>query len=274
MDKFTLSIDKRKFQSTNATWNALMLNDPWSVGYVSDLIERKPFQNKEDWEKHYYESGTARQALLLKLPSNDKKLLNNFLLKKENPSLFKKIPHQLKRLNTGYGRTREDLTAKAQVLKEKMNTRLSLDECFECVRFRTICETWNGIKIREKEAIEKLKALFPMIHFQKTDGEIDYQFGVDYELFLNEKLLGGIQIKPKSYLGNAAYIQKAKQANARKHAEYTHKTGTNVRVVVADLNGNILNDDDFLQRLGSYYRRHVLNLKNRRLHRITDERPD
>ena len=38
MTEFVLSIDTRKFSSTNALWNDLMLNDPLSVGYVSTLI--------------------------------------------------------------------------------------------------------------------------------------------------------------------------------------------------------------------------------------------
>ena len=48
MDEFVLGIDKEKFRSTNAKWNELMLNDPWSVGYVSTLIEAANWKNKED----------------------------------------------------------------------------------------------------------------------------------------------------------------------------------------------------------------------------------
>lgn len=54
MDEFILSIDKEKFRSTNAKWNKLMLNDPWSVGYVSTLIETANWKNKEEWETTYY----------------------------------------------------------------------------------------------------------------------------------------------------------------------------------------------------------------------------
>ena len=51
MDEFVLSIDKDKFRSTNAKWNELMLNDPWSVGYVSTLIEAANWKCKEEWEE-------------------------------------------------------------------------------------------------------------------------------------------------------------------------------------------------------------------------------
>lgn len=101
---------------------------------------------------------------------------------------------------------KEDLMQKAKVLYENTTSpRLSIDECFECVRFRVSCETWNGIVHREKNAIACLKEMFPKIDFQKVSGKKDYQYAVDYELFLNGLLLGGIQIKPQSYLGNANY---------------------------------------------------------------------
>jgi hypothetical protein len=44
--EFVLNIDANRFRSTNASWNALMLNDPWSVGYVTTLIELVPFAKK------------------------------------------------------------------------------------------------------------------------------------------------------------------------------------------------------------------------------------
>ena len=58
MDEFVLTIDKDKFRSTNAKWNELMLNDPWSVGYVSTLIEAANWKNKEEWEE------TIQKAIL------------------------------------------------------------------------------------------------------------------------------------------------------------------------------------------------------------------
>ena len=48
MDEFLLTIDKIKFRNTNAAWNELCLNDPWSVGYVSTLVEVHPFNIKKN----------------------------------------------------------------------------------------------------------------------------------------------------------------------------------------------------------------------------------
>ena len=70
MDEFVLSIDKDKFRSTNAKWNELMLNDPWSVGYVSTLIEAAIWKNKEEWEETYYASGKVRNDMINKMSSS------------------------------------------------------------------------------------------------------------------------------------------------------------------------------------------------------------
>lgn len=67
MIEFFLTIDIHKFRSTNATWNALMLDDHWSVGYVTTLIELMPFTQKEEWEKYYYESGRLRELAISKI---------------------------------------------------------------------------------------------------------------------------------------------------------------------------------------------------------------
>lgn len=64
MDEFKLPIDEAKFRSTNGMWNRLMLNDPWSVGYVSTLIELQEWESKEQWEEFYYANGEQRNALL------------------------------------------------------------------------------------------------------------------------------------------------------------------------------------------------------------------
>lgn len=256
-DTFFLSIDRDKFRSTNAIWNELRLNDPWSVGYVSDLIAKKSFLTKEEWEQFYYDSGHERYKQLLKLSLQTRNLLNNFMLKKQNPAKIKTISPNLIKLNTFYGRTKNDLMLKAKVLCKEINYSLSLEECFTCVRFRTICETWNGIVIVEKNTIKNLQTRFPEIIFCKVDGERDYKYAIDYELFYNGKLLGAIQIKPKSYSGNAPYIKRAKKANERKHQKYNKDFCKNVRFIIADKNGNILNDDDFIPRMTQYYRQHL-----------------
>lgn len=62
MEEFKLSINIDKFRSTNGIWNDLMLNDPWSVGYVSQLIETKEWVSKEEWEEFYYLKGKEKKT--------------------------------------------------------------------------------------------------------------------------------------------------------------------------------------------------------------------
>ena len=238
MDEFVLGIDRDKFSSTNSMWNTLMLNDPWSVGYVSTLIELQVWQSKEDWEEFYYRSGEQRQALL----GDNRDLLDNFSLIRTDRAAVNKLPWNVKNLNTQYGRTREDLKRKAEVLYAVVRNNgheLTLEECEECVRFRVICETWNGIILRENNTIEVLTARFPMLSFEKTSGEVDHTYAVDFEVFCAGSLICGIQIKPQSYTWNAPYIVKARTANKAKNAAYTKLKGVPVFDIISKTNGEI-----------------------------------
>lgn len=240
MEEFVLGIDREKFSSTNAKWNSLMLNDPWSVGYVSTLIELQAWHSKEEWEDFYYQSGEQRRALL----GDNRDLLDNFSLVRTNRAEITKLPWAIKNLNTQYGRTREDLKKRAEALYAAVCNNghgLTLEECEECVRFRVICETWNGIILRENNTVSVLSAKFPMLSFEKTSGEIDHTYAVDYEVFRSGSLICGIQIKPKSYTWNAPYIAKARTANIAKNSAYTKLKGVPVFDVISKSDGEIQN---------------------------------
>ena len=140
MDSFQLIIDPDKFRSTNSMWNELMLNDPWSVGYVSTLIELQDWKCKEEWENFYYKSGQKRRTLL----GANVALLDDYTLIRNHKSDIYRLSWELKNINYQYGRTPSDLMIKAQDLYSHIKNNgfgLSVDECFECVRYRTICET-------------------------------------------------------------------------------------------------------------------------------------
>ena len=88
-------------------------------------------------------------------------------------------------------------------------TDITAEECIECVRFRTICETWNGIVIRERNTVTILKVVsFRHADFVKVDGAFDHLYAVDYEIFLRGKPVCGVQIKPQSYTYETSYITK------------------------------------------------------------------
>lgn len=242
--EFQLTIDSAKFRATNAAWNQLMLNDPWSVGYVSTLIEMESYSTKEDWEDFYYKSGEKRNELLKNVDVNVFQVLENDKDIRKSKATARNFDWKTRSINTSYGRTKEQLLEKGKLLRDLMKNNgvaLSENEAFECVRFRVICETWNGIIIRERNTVHKLSALFPTTEFRKVSGEMDHQFAVDYELYYHGKLAAAIQIKPTSYNGTAAYILKAKRANNIKNELYFEKFGAKVIDVLSDTKGNIQN---------------------------------
>lgn len=245
MDEFTLTIDIAKFRSTNAKWNELMLNAPWSIGYVSTLIKTKEWQNKEEWEEAYYLSGEERNRLIKEHKSFSPDYFNNIAIP-YNKNIYNTIPSSIKSINTQYGRTLEDLRQKAEILYKAVKDNghnLSLEECFECVRFRIICETWNGIALREKKTLETLKRVFPSLLFIKSDGEIDYKYAVDIQVYQGHHLLCALQIKPPSYLGDTPYIAKAKFANLKKNEDYHQFYGVPVFTVISTNQGEIKNPE-------------------------------
>ena len=118
MDEFILSIDKEKFRSTNAKWNKLMLNDPWSVGYVSTLIETANWKNKEEWETTYYASGEVRNQLIEQNAAKlgySKEFFNDTTIPM-NKKKYYALSWDVKNINTQKGRTIEDLKNKAKIL--------------------------------------------------------------------------------------------------------------------------------------------------------------
>lgn len=241
-NEFKIGIDANLFRSTNDAWNKLMLNDPWSVGYVTTLIETKQWSSKDEWERFYYLSGEERAQ---KAGSNYD-IIENFQLIRTNKAAIYGLSWELKNFNYQYGRTKEDLMRRAKVLYQYMHDQLhspiSLDECFECVRFRTICETWNGVIVREQNTVNKLQYLFGnSVTIKKTDGEIDHEYAVDYEVYVKGALKFGIQIKPKSYLGNAPYLRRARYANEQKFTAYKEKFGCPVYVIISKTSGEIQN---------------------------------
>lgn len=256
MDEFLLTIDEVKFRNTNAAWNKLCLNDPWSVGYVSTLVEAHLFNAKEEWEDFYYQSGQKRQELVNSLNNQLQRLLNDHILRHTDSQQILSIDGQLKNLNFYYGRTKDQLREKGIILYEAVSNRgikISQEECIECVRFRTICETWNGIIIRERNTISYLKKIIPGIEFLKTEGAFDHKYAVDYELSTNGNVFCAIQIKPKSYTYNTAYITKARESNARKNQFYFEKYHKPVINIISRSNGGIENEEVIRQ---------IIDLKN------------
>lgn len=246
MDEFLLTIDPEIFRKTNLRWNELRLNDPWSVGYVSRLIEERVFSSKEEWENYYYETGDTRKKLIG--GSVFEKFLNDETVPAKYANLLGKLSEKEKVHNHNYGRTLDELKKKGAILYQSLKTdipEMTEEIGFECVRFRVICETWNGIVLREKKTLKTLYSVFPDLTFRKTTGDFDYEYGVDYEALKHDNtLLFAIQIKPQSYIqSNASYIEKARSANKEKNQKYLNKFGAEVYTIVSTTSGNIINNE-------------------------------
>jgi len=246
MEEFINTVDPDKFRRTNYVWNSLMLNDPWSVGYVTTLIESRQFINKEEWEAFYYEMGEVRIAELQSLPPATIEDLNNELLIKTNRQQISQLEPDIININTLNGRTKADFEKKGRILFDNVVSiipDITLEECVESVRYRVICETWNGIIIRERNTIKTLEREFPDHIFEKKDGDFDYHYAVDYEMKRASELVCGIQVKPKSYTFNTPYLNKARSANQTKNSEYTRRFGKPVFDIISKGSGEIQNPE-------------------------------
>ena len=176
MDEFINTLDRSLFESTNYIWNSLKLNDPWGVGYVTALIEQKQFSSKEEWENYYYESGEKRNSEILKLPKDVRDLLDNESIILTDKKRIGELESDILKYNYYYGRTRDQLLKKGRILFTKaLATKIEISEqqCVEAVRFRTICQTWNGVVVRERNTIDRLKSLLKDMQFIKASGEMD-----------------------------------------------------------------------------------------------------
>jgi len=222
----------------------LMLNAPWSVGYVSSLIELKAFSEKEEWEDFYYEMGAYRLKKMSALPTDIQQLLNNELLIRQDRQQIKRLSKTIKNINTQNGRTKAELEKKGTILFRYIQQRhphISEKECQQAVRFRVIGETWNGIVLRERNTIKTLESHFPNLKFIKKSGDFDHKYAVDYEVYQHDQLICALQIKPKSYTYSTPYINKARSANQRKNTLYQQEFSAPVFDIISTSKG-ILQD--------------------------------
>lgn len=244
--EFVLPIDAAKFRSTSDAWDESMLGDPWSVGHLTTLIELKTFKAKEEWEDFYYQSGEERERLLSRWDAPTQAMLQNESLVKADPDFIYGLSWNLKNLNTQFGRTRERLYHKGVILFNYVRDNgygLSVEECFQCVRFRVVCETWNKVVERERNTIKTLQAMFPHVVFKEVPGEVYHTYAIDYEAFVDGELRYALHVKPELYTGTTTYLVNARQANSRKNQLYTARFGIPVYEIISDYEGNILQTD-------------------------------
>ena len=239
MDIFDNKLNIKKFQYTNKIWNELGLNKAWSIGVVSKIIYQRNFRTKEEWKEYYFESGKKRLEYI-----KNKSLLTKSILIQPNT----RLNQQYIDTNYNYGRTEDELNYKGFLLYDEIIKRgnpmgLTINECQYAVKFRVICETWNGIIKREQNTIETLKNYFKDedISFKKTNGDRDALYEVDYDVFVKNKIICGLQIKPKSYL--SFKDEKLKKLNLLKNKKYKDKYNADVLYIYSQIDGTILNKE-------------------------------
>lgn len=232
-DVFECVIPKQKLAYTNKLWNELKLNSPMNVGYVSNLIESRTFETKEEWRDFYYESGRKRLEEMKRLGIDRRNIHDS----------------RYKKLATSYGRTVEELRELGKIMYQALQEQgnplnITYRECVYLVKYRVMGETWNGIVMRERNTIQTLQQQFPEYIFQPTTGEDDYKYAVDYEVYLNNQLVAGLQIKPLSYQNSKlSAVKTVKKANELKNQAYTEKFQVPVLYVYSSGKGFIYNQE-------------------------------
>lgn len=243
MDLFENEVSNEKFRSTNELWNKLKLNTGWSVGCVSNIIKAE-FENKEQWKDYYFDSGIERQRKLDKLTTTEKKELNNLLIGNYSGNNGY--------LNYEFGRTKEEIAEKGLILYRhivELGNPLNITdrECKLMSFFRVVCETWNGIVIREnntKNYIEKyFKNKGKRISLIDTSGKFDSYFGVDFEIYQDGNIICGLQVKPPSYNSNEKYLKVAKSINESKNLKYQEQFHRDVLYIYSKTSGEICNKE-------------------------------
>lgn len=85
---------------------------------------------------------------------------------------------------------------------------------------RVLGQTWNGFA-KELMVIHELNVAFPEATFKRTSFQVDHDYCIDAEMYYEETLILGLQIKPESYrLMNTPYQMKAKEGHRAKNERY------------------------------------------------------
>lgn len=205
-------ISQIKQQVLNPKGPAPMMTGAKYVGMMNELVLKKEFVDKDEWEKFYYESGAERFTKI-----------NNFIKEKREElrkkgSKRKDVPKSWiakfikeNNLEEGYGRTEEELNKLGEKLYKSIPERIiptyekyiktakeiTIEDCKNYLKEVVIDTTWVGEIKRALNVIKSLKKI-GITDFVKTSGDIDVRTSVDYEKILKKGKIG-LQIKPEGF---------------------------------------------------------------------------
>jgi hypothetical protein len=113
---------------------------------------------------------------------------------------------------------------------------ISLYDALMITEHHIICEVWIGWD-RESRALQSLQTRYPKYTYSPVTKEEDYKYAVDIKVSLADSVVGYIQVKPKSWQGNADYLITAKDAMKVKHNILFQDTGLKC-IILIDNNNN------------------------------------
>ena len=117
---------------------------------------------------------------------------------------------------------------------------LTEQDCIDYIYNLTINRTYDGY-IREKSVInDGLAKIFPNIHFEESDPELDHAGDIDYIAKVGDKAIG-IQIKPITASANFGSYSLTERMKAS-FESFKEQYGGNVFIVFS-LNGEIANKE-------------------------------
>lgn len=189
------------FKMTNKIWNDCRLNNTNNIGCLMFLIKDGECNTFEEWEKHYFASGELRSKLLQSKSNN----INT------------------KKLNCEYGRTHDELLEISKILQA--NTNLDLKTAYNFVYIRVIDETWIGYD-RELKAFQDIERYLSknynsIYSIKNVDYYTDVHYAIDFEIYKDNKLIVGIQLKSVYYKKDSSSIlAETKSFNNIKNEKY------------------------------------------------------
>ena len=203
----------KKYRQTNPVWNREGFNHRKQIGSLTYLYKKGGCDSVSSFEMFYLQNGQTSKG------------------------------HRWKD-GIYNGRTLEELSTLIVCFQAKLGKHYSLEECVLYVWIRLFYETHLGMQ-RETKALQNFALEHPDFKIIPTSIEKDVRFAVDAEVFFEDTLLYGIQVKSPAYLKNQHRILKeTKQFNREKNQTYQAQFDVPVHYLIADSNGNIL---DFIE---------------------------
>lgn len=177
----------KEYKTTNIVWNKYRLNKRDNIGHTMVLIKECKPKTFEEWQSYYEKSGQEAHTLKAKMKCKS----------------FDELRRKNHIINCEHGKTTDDLIELAKEFQSLLSSEgmnLDLETCFNFVYIRAVDETYLGYQ-REVAAFNSLSDYCKDngLEVRETSNMIDVRYGVDFEIYKNDKLLVGIQAKGAIY---------------------------------------------------------------------------